>query len=337
MPTIITPSVMKRTIVTAPARLHMGFLDLHGGLGRSFGSIGLTISGVATMVAVESAERLTVQGEEAKRVEKIARLLLAHHGETGGLRLTVTEAIPAHVGLGSGTQLALAVGTALARHFQWNLDSRGIARITERGARSGIGIGAFDSGGFLVDGGRIGRVEAPRIVARLPFPSMWRVMLIFDQRSHGIHGDHELAAFEELPEFPAGTSAELCRLTLMQALPALLDRDMAGFGHAIGALQKLVGDYFAPAQGGRFASAAVTEVLEWLEKEGIAGVGQSSWGPTGFAVFASETQAHNLLRAAQARWGESSHLSFTLVSGLNHGGEIQTRPVDNVQRMLQRK
>jgi predicted sugar kinase len=122
----------------------------------------------------------------------------------------------------------------------------------------------------------------------------------------------------------------------MQALPALLDRDIVGFGQAIGALQKLVGDYFAPAQGGRFTSPAVAEALEWLEQEGIAGIGQSSWGPTGFAVFASETQARNLLKAAQARWGELHHLSFMLVSGLNHGGEIQTRPIDNVQRMLQR-
>ena len=29
--------------VFAPARLHLGFLDLQGGLGRSYGSIGLAI------------------------------------------------------------------------------------------------------------------------------------------------------------------------------------------------------------------------------------------------------------------------------------------------------
>src|SRR5258708_25991378 len=83
-------------------------------------------------------------------------------------------------------------------------------------------------------------------------------------------------------------ASHLCRLMLMQALPAMAERDIESFGNAIGELQRITGDYFAPAQGGRFASPAVAEVLAWFESQGIAGIGQSSWGPTGFAIVAGE-------------------------------------------------
>src|SRR5258708_15684104 len=41
--------------VFAPARLHLGFLDLNGGLGRRFGSLGLTIDGIGTRLTVTRA------------------------------------------------------------------------------------------------------------------------------------------------------------------------------------------------------------------------------------------------------------------------------------------
>ena len=333
MPTTMTSSACQRIIVTAPARLHMGFLDMHGGLGRNYGSLGLTITGLATTVTAEPAESLSAQGPEAPRAEKIARMLLAKHGEVRGARIVITEAIPAHVGLGSGTQLALAVGVALAKLFRWDASARAIAHLAGRGNRSGIGIGAFDIGGFLVDGGRGHRAEPPRIVARMPFPAAWRILLVFDKQGHGIHGEKETSAFKTLPEFPAATAAELCRLTLMQALPALQDEDIASFGQAIGAGQRIVGDYFAPAQGGRFSSPRVAETLHWLEDRGVAGVGQSSWGPTGFAVLASDTEARGLLGAVRPRQRGNSDLSFAVVNGLNRGGTVQVQSLDSRQRV----
>lgn len=322
---IVAPPTLRncRVTVMAPARLHMGFMDLNGGLGRSFGSLGLTISALATVVEAEAATTMSVDGPETERVLKIAQHLADLHQRPVGARITVKQAIPAHVGLGSGTQLAMAVGTALAQVNGWQLTPRTIAEVSSRGARSGIGIGAFEVGGFLVDGGKApGDTLPPQIIAHAAFPETWRVMLIFDQRRAGIHGSQEASAFRALPPFPADAAAHLCRLVMMQLLPALAEEDFARFGDAVGTLQRVVGDHFAPAQGGRFTSPAVTEVLAWLESEGIAGVGQSSWGPTGFAILACEQQAQALLSRARARWGDVAELSFMLCEGRNSGARI---------------
>jgi len=238
-----------------------------------------------------------------------------------------TKAIPEHIGLGSGTQLAIGVGVALAGLYRLDLPARAVATLYQRGQRSGIGVGAFEQGGFLVDGGKDAGVEPPPIVSRLEFPADWRVVLLLDPAVQGLHGEREIAAFQSLPEFPESKSARLCRLMFTQALPALAEQSLDKFGRAIGELQRVVGDYFAPAQGGRFSSPRVAEALAWMESQGITGIGQSSWGPTGFAIVGDGVQASALVHAAQARWGGPGRLQFMVCSGRNRGGEIELVPL----------
>jgi beta-ribofuranosylaminobenzene 5'-phosphate synthase len=308
--------------VVAPARLHLGFMDLNGDLGRSFGSLGLTISNLRTVVEAEAADGLSAEGEDSARALRIAERISSFQGMPGNARIVVRQAIPAHAGFGSGTQLALAVGIALARVNGWDIPPRTIARLSGRGARSGIGIGAFETGGFIVDGGRGQDDSPPRVVSRLSFPEAWRILLVFDSLDQGIHGSNESAAFEALPNFPVESAAHLCRLVMMQLLPSLADANLVGFGHAVTALQQTVGDHFAPAQGGRYASPAVAEALAWMESEGAAGVGQSSWGPTGFAILGTEHEAERLLRQARERWPDHGRLSFMVCRGMNCGATI---------------
>jgi beta-ribofuranosylaminobenzene 5'-phosphate synthase len=308
--------------VVAPARLHLGFMDLNGDLGRSFGSLGLTISNLKTVVEAEAADAMSAEGEDCARALRIAERISSVQGMPGNARIVVRQAIPAHAGFGSGTQLALAVGSALARVNGWDMPPRTIARLSGRGARSGIGIGAFETGGFIVDGGRGADDSPPHVVSRLSFPEAWRILLVFDSLDQGIHGGNESAAFEALPKFPAESAAYLCRLVMMQLLPSLADANIVDFGRAVTALQRTVGDHFAPAQGGRYASPAVAEALAWLESQGAAGVGQSSWGPTGFAILATELEAERLLRRARERWPDSGRLSFMVCRGLNSGATI---------------
>jgi beta-ribofuranosylaminobenzene 5'-phosphate synthase len=316
---------LRSVAVRAPARLHLGFLDLNGSRGRRFGSVGLTLDALGVSLIAERASALAVSGPQAARAERFARALLQRHRIPEACRIAIQETIPEHVGLGSGTQLAIAVGVALSRLFGLELTVREVAALYDRGLRSGIGVGAFELGGFLVDGGKGVREEPPRIVSRAEFPFEWRVLLVLDDAMQGLHGEEELAAFRALPDFPEAASAHLCRLMLMQALPALLERDLDGFGRAIGELQRRVGDYFAPAQGGRFTSVRVAEVLGWLERRGVAGVGQTSWGPTGFALCAHEAHALELMQGAQAQWNAGSSLRFKICRARNRGGEVEVR------------
>ncbi len=306
--------------VSSPARLHLGFLDLNGSKGRRFGSVGLALDGVGVSLSAERAATFSASGIQARRAAAFARRLTQRFKIAAQCRLVIHDAIPEHAGLGSGTQLAIAVGVALSRLYQCDLEVREIAELYQRGQRSGIGIGAFEQGGFLVDGGRGERDKPPPLVSSVPFPNQWRVLLIFDRAGQGLHGAQETEAFRSLPAYPEQLSAQLCRLMLLRALPALREHDLDTFGRAIGELQRVTGDHFAQVQGGRFTSAQVAEVIQWCEQQGIYGVGQSSWGPTGFAFLDSAERAVTLARAAEMRWGEK--LRFLVCAGRNRGGDV---------------
>lgn len=309
--------------VEAPARLHLGFLDLNGGLGRRFGSIGLTLDGVATKIIARPSKQFRIVGDPSGRVQKYAEKFIAYKGLSNNIELEVIEQILDHSGLGSGTQLAIAVGTALSKLFDMDYTSSEIAVLSNRGARSGIGIGAFDRGGFLVDAGRNSESEVPPIISRLEFPSNWRVVLIFDKSQRGLHGQDEDVSFTTLPDFSPQTAEKLCRLVLMQILPALSEQSIEIFNLGIYELQKCIGEYFASAQGGRYTSPAVAEACNFVESLGVKGVGQSSWGPTGFAFVDSETNAHLILRKLQSKFKSVEDLNFKIVSGRNTGAIVK--------------
>jgi beta-RFAP synthase len=202
------------------------------------------------------------------------------------------------------------------------LDAPGDAVRLGRGARSGIGVGLFARGGLVVDGGRGPTTSVPPIVSHLEFPESWRVLLIIDPSRRGTHGSDEATAFAGLPRLSSTEAALLCRLVLMKALPAISECDIESFGSAIAELQARLGDHFAPMQGGgRFNSPEVAAVLKHLAAEGAFGIGQSSWGPTGFAFAPSHDEAHRLLQTVRALPAAQA-LDIRVCRGLNRGAEI---------------
>ena len=287
---------MKRATVATHARLHLGFLDLNGGLGRSFGSIGLSLDQPALRVVLAQAAggANRAAGPDAERALRALDSFAKANGISGAHDLAIEGGIPAHVGLGSGTQLALAVAAACRRLHGLPRDTRADALQLRRGARSGIGAALFDLGGVVVDGGQGAVAGVPPVLARHDFPRAWCIILLLDGALEGIHGEAERDAFANLPPFSAAASGEVCRLVLAKALPGLVERDIAAFGSAITQIQVLLGDHFAPAQGGRFSSPRVTRALDALLAAGAAGGGQSSWGPAGFAFAASADEARRL-------------------------------------------
>jgi beta-RFAP synthase len=309
--------------VSTSARLHFGFLDPSGRGERPFGSFGLAIDRPRTRLSLRRGSEFKVTGVECARAEPYLRSIVASFGLTSPFHLHLDEVIPAHAGLGSGTQLALAIGSAVATLEGLPLDLKEIAAKLDRGKRSGIGIGTFGQGGAVLDGGP-GKGTLPPVLARVPFPRAWRVLLIFDPAETGVHGAEETAAFAALPDFPESETADLTRRVLLGALPALAEEDFGAFCDQVGYLQRKMGAYFAPMQGGAYVSAAVAAVLKGLAADGVTGLGQSSWGPTGFAFAPSEAEGQRLLSAARGMAG-SARLRLELARGRNVPATIETR------------
>jgi beta-RFAP synthase len=292
---------LKGVQVTTAARLHLGFLDLTGDLGRRFGSVGLAIDAFETRVELREASRFEAVGEDRERAAHLALRIAESLGLDTTTKLIVSSAIPAHAGFGSGTQLALAIASAFRRLAGLPIDVRADARLLDRGVRSGVGAALFERGGLAVDAGRGKNADIPPVVARVDFPGDWRVLLILDPRMEGAHGEAERRAFAGLPPLPAEASNEICRRTLMQILPGAAEQDLAAFGEGLTKIQEIVGDHFASAQGGgRFASVSVGSAAARLKALGARGIGQSSWGPTGFAFASDPDEAEYVARRAKA-------------------------------------
>jgi beta-RFAP synthase len=229
---------------------------------------------------------------------------------------------PAHVGLGSGTLLALAVGTACASALDDRLETREIAQLAQRGERSGIGIGVFEHGGFLLDGGRGPHSTSPPLLSRLSFPEHWRCVLVLDERHEGLSGVAERKAFGTLAAMTELTAGQLARRVLVGLLPAIAEADFGAFSEHLGQIQAVVGDYFAPAQGGRFTSREVGRVLEQLAADfQLPGIGQSSWGPTGFIFTPDAATAAAVEEACRPHLAEG--LRCLTVRAANHGARLE--------------
>ncbi|MGH6867011.1 MAG: GHMP kinase [Methyloceanibacter sp.] len=306
--------------VTATARLHFGFLDPSGRGTHPFGSFGLSLDRPRTRLTLRLAASFDASGPESPRALRYLRAIAESYGVSRAYAIEIAEAIAPHAGLGSGTQLALAVGSAFAALERLSLPPQQMAARLGRGARSGIGIGTFAAGGAVLDSGPA-QGQLPRLVRRIPFPPEWRVLLMLDPDHEGLAGANEISAFETLPDFPDSAASQLREWIVGRALPALEARDFDNFCAEVGALQERMGVYFAPLQGGAYTSPRVAEILDWLRGQGVTGLGQSSWGPTGFAFARSPQEGEALLGAARRQ--AHAGLTLELARGRNEGAVIE--------------
>ena len=282
--------------IEGPGRLHFGLVDLHGGLGRRFGGIGAPAPGVSVRVSVSLASGLVAEGDEAERAAEFARRFLAYHRLPGGARIVVERSIPPHSGLGSGTQLALSIARALAALHTVAAGPSELARAVGRAKRSAVGTWTFAGGGFVVEGGR--RVgmddDVGPLIARHPFPESWRCVLAIPDAPPGVNGAAEARVFAELPAPDERDGERVSHLVLMSMLPAVIESDLAAFGAALNEVQEINGRWFSRAQGGMFAPGPSTEIIRLMRDSGAPGAGQSSWGPSVFAIVDGDGAAESL-------------------------------------------
>ncbi|MBA3496077.1 MAG: hypothetical protein H0T86_03120 [Gemmatimonadales bacterium] len=298
------PGNGRSVFVETGARLHFGVLDLHGALGRRFGGLGAAVPAPSLLLEATLADRVSASGPDSDRAALFAHSFLAHHGLGGGACLAVHRHIPPHSGLGSGTQLGLAVARALAELHDLPSDAPALAGAVGRGRRSAIGTWTFALGGFIVEGGRRpGTDKIAPLLARFPIPDGWRCVVAVPDGAPGLSGDAEAAAFERLPPPPERQVERVAHLVLMQLLPALVEADLPSFGAALTEVQRTTGAWFASQQGGIFAPGPSETLVRRMAEWGAAGVGQSSWGPAVYGLAESERAGRALAEAAAAALG----------------------------------
>ncbi|MFQ5960376.1 MAG: beta-ribofuranosylaminobenzene 5'-phosphate synthase family protein [Candidatus Methylomirabilales bacterium] len=314
---------MASVTVTAPARLHLGFIDPEGLLGRRFGSLGVAINEPRFILEARTAPGVHVEGDPHGRVEPLLRDLLRHFSLDQGVSIRCRETVPAHVGLGSGTQLSLAVATAVAHLFKLDVPLAEMTRLTDRGRRSGIGVSAFAYGGFVLDAGRGKLSPIPTVLFRHPFPEEWRFVVVVPELTGALHGVAEEEAFQRIATPPPAEVGAVCRLILMQLLPALIEKDVELFGEALTTIQRTVGGWFAPIQGGIYGDEFAGEILELMTAAGAAGVGQSSWGPTLYGLAGGADEVKHLKEELQRKLkGRVKALIFTTAAN-NQGATVE--------------
>jgi beta-ribofuranosylaminobenzene 5'-phosphate synthase len=331
-------------LVTAPARLHLGMFSFGRPDVRQFGGVGLMVSAPATKLEFTPAPEFQVSGRQADRARQSAHYLVAS-GLLDALppcHLRILETPPPHAGLGSGTQLALAVARGLLSFAGLpSPPAIDLAHRLGRGRRSAVGTYGFDHGGLIVEAGRVAGVEriagvestrvagvessSPRqpLIARIELPAHWRFLLLVPRTEHGVFGQNEETAFDRLPPVPEETTAQLCREVLLELLPAAQTRDFNRFAESVYRFGRLAGTCFSAAQHGPFASRAVEERIETLRALGIRGAAQTSWGPTVLAALPSPEQAESAA-AEIARRTEAIDCEVVIAAPNNRGAVVES-------------
>ena len=307
---------MAQVTVTAGARIHFGFQNLSLARERLYGGVGVALRGPQVVVEATPANETRCPDPRAAEYAIRAVELLG----VPGADVEVLERLPHHVGLGSGTQLALSVLTAIARAHDESSRVRERAPALGRGGRSGVGVATFERGGFVFDAGhptkrfttdppRAGEWSVPPPIARHALPDSWRFVVVIPDIASGRSGEHENRSMGRVVERADPTIADdISQLVAQRVLPAAAVGDLKSFGSAIGEVSRLNGAWYADEQGGIYRPP-LGELIDGLAaSRAVVGAGQSSWGPAVYGLTDVE-------RAEEARAAARDALTATETDG----------------------
>jgi len=314
--------------VNTPTRLHWGLLRPvpRADGSRAFGGMGLTLTGPGVNLLAESANTTEFMGPFAKRMEIFfERYKTATESEGlstfGPIRLEVESAPPAHCGLGSGTQLGLAIAWALARIAGHSEEVTFLARHAGRALRSSLGCQGFAQGGLLLDPGHLpdgGFPKAEWPECREDFPEDWPILVFLAEEPGAWHGNREKQAFQRL-ESSDRVSNTMEKLARGSILPAVRSRNFQTLCEAVHEFNRLAGDSFAKVQGGAYSSPRIAGLIDRLFALGIKGCGQSSWGPAVFALIDNHEKAEWVFNQLR----EECVYGAWIAKAQNHGAIIK--------------
>ena len=323
--------------VCTPGRLHLGMISFGNPAVRSFGGVGVMVEGLGMGVRLKPAAALTASGPLADRAAAFARQC-ADAWSLGDVscEVSVTAAPPAHVGLGSGTQLALAVAAGMRQLFladeQLQTEKRftteeafHLAAAVGRGKRSCVGIYGFAGGGLISEAGRLPDDPAEQVsplVARVALPEAWRCVVLIHRDAEGLHGEAEKAAFARLSSVPAEISTELARIAADELVPAAHRGGFAAFSDALYRYGRLAGKPFEPESSRLPFHDAIGSLIELVGQCGVRGAAQSSWGPAVMACCESAAAAEDLVTQLTGR-GLAAEYDM-IVTRFDRSGAVMT-------------
>lgn len=336
---------MTRTVVvTTGARLHFGLYGFGDRLVRRFGGAGVMVdwplvvratwrdterraerSGAVDVTAVGSGSLVERAVDFAKRwweAERSEADRLPVEKRGGSIAIEVPEGPDEHVGLGLGTQLGMAVSAALFRlvHDEVPGLERCAVRVG-RGLRSAVGSYGFFYGGMIVDQGKRGDESLSPLQARLDLPDDWRWVLLRPAAPEGLFGEAEREAFAKLPSMDEHQTDALRRTVAERLIPAAAAGDFAVFSETLYDYGRRAGEAFASVQGGAYRNASIAAWVDRLRAWRQAGVGQSSWGPTLFAVCDGQESAEGLVERIRAT---DSGVAVRIVRTRRSGARIES-------------
>lgn len=326
-------------IIETPSRLHLTLIDLNGEYDRIDGGVGITTRSPSLILEAHDGYEETqvefpsldlppdvVDGYREK-IGKVTQKIHEYFSLEGGYNFRLKEVFPTHSGLGSGTQLSLAVARVILEMNDLNIPIRKIAEIVGRGGTSGIGVASHEIGGFIVDGGhKLGDKKgfvpssastappAP-ILARYNFPSDWKIIMTIPVEEKKVFGDGEVDIFQKYCPIPLEEVRELTHLLFMKMMPAVVEKDLDRFGEAVNTLE---GVGFKKIEVG-LQNPFIKELMDDLRNAGAAGVGMSSFGPTVYAI--TDTNVNSILRAARDSMGDKTG-EIRLTTAQNEGARL---------------
>ncbi len=301
--------------VHTPARLHFGLLSF-GGQGRTYGGTGVMIDQPAIQLGAAPAKEFSIDGPSAERIRHFAEAWSKYYQrDLPACQVTVIECPTSHTGLGTGTQLGLATATLLnriAHHAPTELAE--LAQSVGRCRRSAVGTYGFALGGLVVEHGKEADEPISPLATRVDLPADWCFVLARPLGSTGLAGAEEISAFGALPAVPDLITRELRGIIEQQMLPAARSQDFAQFARALYHYGHQSGSCFASLQGGPYNGPIIDQLVRHIRTLGVEGVGQSSWGPTVYALVADQQQAAELQDALKQYQDAEIDLSLARVN-----------------------
>lgn len=318
---------MPRTVhITAPSRLHFGLWSLGTSSGRQFGGVGAMVERPGLKLTIAADAALVSTGRLSMRAVQAAhRWAQFHHRTPPLVRIRLIESPPEHAGLGTGTQLGLAVAAGLNAYFDLPSQTpQELAISAGRGLRSAVGTYGFVHGGLIVDQGKQPGEPISPLDCRIDLPEAWRFVLVRPKGLKGLAGEDEADAMASLPAVPPQVTAELIAEARERLIPAAATGQFDDFARSLHEYGRRSGDCFAARQGGPYNGPVLTALVERIRGLGYEGVGQSSWGPTLFVAAADQAAAERLVEELRAG-SDAAELELTVAPPCNRGATIEVR------------